>query len=290
MPVQCSLYPFLFKEEFRSEDSDADETSEQIITLNLHSDSGPQSPVISVHLLVSKKGVTKLPVETLNVHHANVTRTTVPIIFCPSSKFAEKKAEIEQITASVSAPRVSPDLAGAGVSEPELGGEREDVEQTVARPVSPVHCPCASQLSQPRSEHAAEIKRQLTFVETSTKVKTNNNSSQTDDLSSDNNSSPKEKAATIVESEAQTEPTAPSAEADSQTEDVLEAAPVRDEAGTQTIPVAVSQAGTNTGPSPVTAELIHDPVVAIVPRTPRNEVCHNHNQILILFCRLKVSS
>ena len=214
-----------------------------------------------------------------------MTRTTVPIIFCPSSKFAEKKAEIEQITDSVSAPRVSPDLAGAGVSE--LGGEREDVEQTVARPPSPVHCPCASQ---PRSEHAAEIKRQLTFVETSTKVKTNNNSSQTDDLSSDNSSSPKEKAATIVESEAQPEPTAPSAEADSQTEDVLEAAPVRDEAGTQTIPVAVSQAGTNTGPSPATAELIYDPVVAIVPRTPRNEVCHNHNQILILFCRLKVSS
>ena len=237
---------------------------------------------------MSKKGVTKLPVETLDVHHANVTRTTVPIIFCHSSKFAEKKAEIEQITDSVSAPRVSPDLAGAGVSE--LGGEREDVEQTGARPVSPVHCPCASQFSQPRSEHAAEIKRQLTFVETSTKVKTNNNSSQTDDLSSDNSSSPKEKAATIVESEAQTEPTAPSAEADSQTEDVLEAAPVRDEAGTQTIPVAVSQAGTNTGPSPATAELIYDPVVAIVPRTPRNEVCHNHNQILILFCRLKLSS
>ena len=227
---------------------------------------------------MSKKGVTKLPVETLEVHHANVTRTTVPIIFCPSSKFAEKKAEIEQITDSVSAPRVSPDLAGAGVLEPEHGGEqREDVEQT-ARSVSPVHCPStSSQLSQPRSEHAAEIKRQLTFVETSTKVKTNNNSSQTDDLSSEHNSSSKEKAASIVESEAQTEATAPSVEADSQTEDVLEAArPVRDEAGTQTIPVAVSQAGTNTGPSPVTVELIHDPVVAIVPRTPRNEVGYNH--------------
>ena len=200
--------------------------------------------------------------ETLEVHHANVTRTTVPIIFCPPSKFAEKKAEIEQITDASSAPTVSLDL----VSEPELGGEREDVEQTLARSVSPVNCPCAS-LSQPRSEHAAEIRRQLTFVET--KVKTNNNSSQTDDLSRDSG----EEKNKVVECEAQTEPPAPGTEADTQTEDECEVARVRDEAGTQTIPVAVSQAGTNTGPSPVTEELIHDHVVAVVPRTPRNEVC-----------------
>ena len=265
----------IFQEEFRSEDSDADESSEQIITLDLHSDSGPSNQVFRVHLLVTKKGVRKLPAETLEAHHANVTRTKVPIIFCPPSKFAEKKAEVEKITDS-SAPTVSPDLAAAGfspVSEPELGGEREDVEQTLARSVSPVNCPCAS-LSQPRSEHAAEIKRQLTFVETSTKVKTNNNSSQTDDLNSVfsiKSSVVKEKEVT-VESEVQTEAPAPVTEADTQTEDVPAALPVRDEAGTQTIPVAVSQAGTNTGPSPVTTELIHDPVVAIVPRTPRNEV------------------
>ena len=227
---------------------------------------------------MSRKGVRKIPVETLEVHHANVTRTKVPIIFCPPSKFAEKKAEVEKITDSWSAPTVSPDLAAAEfspVSEPELGGEREDVEQTVARSVSPVHCPCASQLSQPsQPQHAAEIKRQRTFVETSSKVKTNNNSSQTNDLSSVSNTSPVEKGrgASTVESEVQTAAPAPLTEADTQTEDVSEVRPVRDEAGTQTIPVAVSQAGTNTGPSPVTAELIHDPVVAIVPRTPRNEV------------------
>ena len=264
----------IFQEEFRSEDSDADESLEQIITLDLHSDSGSSSQVFRVHLLVTKNGVRKLPAETLEAHHANVTRTKVPIIFCPPSKFAEKKAEVEKITDS-SAPTVSPDLAAAGfspVSEPELGGEREDVEQTLARSVSPVNCPCAS-LSQPRSEHAAEIKRQLTFVETSTKVKTNNSSSQTNDLTRDSIKSPVEKEVEeTVESEVQTEPPAPVTEADSQTEDVSEPVPVRDEAGTQTIPVAVSQAGTNTGPSPVTTELIHDPVVAIVPRTPRNEV------------------
>ena len=233
--------------------------------------------MVKVHLLVSRKGVRKIPVETLEVHHANVTRTKVPIIFCPPSKFAEKKAEVEKITDS-SAPTVSPDLAAAEfspVSEPELGGERGDVEQTVARSVSPVNCPCATSLSQPsQSQHAAEIKRQRTFVETSRKVKTNNNSSQTDDLSSVNNTSPVEKGkgASTVESEVQTEAPAPVTEADTQTEDVTEVRSVRDEAGTQTIPVAVSQAGTNTGPSPVTAELIYDPVVAIVPRTPRNEV------------------
>ena len=276
------------QEEFRSEESDADDSLDQIVTLNLHSDSGPESQVFSVHLLVTRKGVRKLPEETLEVQHVNVARTTVPIIFCPPSKFAEKKAEIENINNS-SVPTVWPDLAIAGfssVSEPELGGEREDVEQTCARSVSPVLWPRVS-LSQPRSEHAAEIKRQLTFVETSSKVKTNdsdkrssdrsNNSQACSDLSGENTSNTRveeENTRKVVEREAQTEAPEAVTEADTQTEDVTEAAPGSDEAGTQTIPVAVSQAGTNTGPSAVTAELIHDPVVAIVPRTPRNEVGH----------------
>ena len=213
------------EEEWRSESEEDQDGSDQLVSIRLD----VEDEVRLVHLQVSRRGV-RLVTEPEAVR--TVCQTTVPIVFCSQSRYTEKK--------------VPADLALTDVSQ-----------LAPVRSLSPVvFTPAETEVSLKRS--AAELKRQLTFVETPRETDKSEADCQTERLE-------------VRAVEVQTEQGR--VEADSQTE--VEAK--RDEeAGTQTIPVAMSQAGVQTQPQLAEEELISHTFPAC--RSPRHELTFSSTQ------------
>ena len=249
-------------EEAEESDEDKDKL-EQIITLEIESESGESK---RVHLVVNRGGVQKVTQEFIDVHLVSLTRTTVPIIFGQPSKFQEKKAEIEKINNSISL--VGPDLVAVGAGAV-VSKVSQDVEQTpvntnnkqLKRSLSPVFYHVSPKKT------GVELKRQLTFVETSCRK---NNRNGKDDIVKSN-------SVKLIESDTQTDEK-DLKHIDSQT-DAPPSEPEKDVSmlGTQTIPVAMSQVSVQTDPSFVVEDVIKDQIVT-VPRTPRQEITFSTTQ------------
>ena len=255
-----------FEEECRSESDEDRDKQDQIVTLNIDVDGGKSH---CIHLLISRKGVTKVTSEAVDDHLVNVTRTTVPIVFCPPTKFQEKKAEIENINNCISSNGADLVVTGVGVR----AGPSQDVGQTsnnkqVKRSLSPVLCQVAS----PRKP-GSELIRQRTFVETYSQTSVNSLGVGPDIPDSQDCHSLTDRQikvttnVKVVESVTQTQQEK-FEEKDTQTEVFKEDVTVF---GTQTIPVAMSQASIQTEPSHVVEEVITQNIPSLT-RTPRYEI------------------
>ena len=271
-----------FEEEWKSE-SDEDDALEQIVQIYLNIEgSGPQ--VFDLH--VTKHGVRKLLPnnQCFNLHLAKLTKTVVPILVGNSSQtgLAERKADWEPENVN-SLASVTSDLAtspASSLTSPVIPwDEHQDVGTSLKqkRSLSPV-CFEVSQKT------TAALKRQNTFVESCSqtnddseaevgarKLKRNNSVTQTEEV--------------LIKCVIKAVPK------ETQTEDKLigvietqtEVKEIKNEIksctmlGTQTIPIAVSQASMQTDPLPIKEEYItHE--IPFLARTPCNELTFNYTQ------------
>ena len=194
-----------------------------------------------VHLQVNKKGVRL--VSSLDTVSQTLARTIVPVVFSWQSP---GPVPVLGSQSGYSEKKVLTDLALTDVSSPPV------------RSLSPVvFTPAETGVSLVRS--AAQLKRQLTFVESPGQTARPEADCQTEVVE-------------VKEEESQTE--VESAEAEVQT---VESGERRDvPAGTQTIPLAVSQAGVQTQPDPGQEELIPDTFP--LSRSPRHVLTFSSTQ------------
>ena len=193
-----------------------------------------------VHLQVNKKGVRL--VTSLDTVSQTLARTIVPVVFSWQSP---GPVPVLGSQSGYSEKKVLTDLALTDVSSPPV------------RSLSPVvFTPAETGVSLVRS--AAQLKRQLTFVESPGQTARPEADCQTEVVE-------------VKEEESQTE--VESAEAEVQT---VESERRDVPAGTQTIPLAVSQAGVQTQPDPGQEELIPDTFP--LSRSPRHVLTFSSTQ------------